>query len=307
MDVNYGLFGNSTDLLRNFCEAGHEISFSKAVLVYFTVWIVSLVWTEISRTKVEKFLTEYEYWFGQSKLLHRIYFGLSPLPILWLTKWLFGDACVFLAPLLFLFILRTGLFLRIQRTNLRVCRYNKEKESAKCKFVCTLRSILDKMKGIGYDLSYAVDTEDTYYCGCSGGRYLFRCRGSQEIIWLFLALQDNNDSPQKKYLSSRLSELVNCGDYEKFSERFYEIKDDYKALFERTSGSQGGYATNWHEPPNSDTGSSFWSDYDKIVRREQHFQDTNNKLMDDLSYYAAMDKAREQGIDTSFNSPYSAY
>ena len=44
-----------------------------------------------------------------------------------------------------------------------------------------------------------------------------------------------------------------------------------------------------------------------MCQRERQRQEDFNKQMDDLAYYAAMDKAREQGIDTTFNSPYSAY
>ena len=79
--------------------------------------------------------------------------------------------------------------------------------------------------------------------------------------------------------------------------------EDEQGSYDSPAQGQGAHTTYWHEPPAEDNESSFWKNYDEMRKKQE---DDYNKFMDDMAYYAALDKAHEKGIDTSLISPYSA-
>ncbi len=305
MNVSYGVFGNLTETIRMFCECGNSLLQSKGfffvLLIHFAIWLFILICTEISRANVSFFITKDDGSYFDDKSTYRKILYLTPVPLFFLTKYLFGDSWVFITPLLFALIMRVELFVRVQQSHAHYRELKRRMALTKVRFLERMKKALDELKGLGIDLSHIVDVS-TVSAHCGG-----ECKGSYYVEWILRKLEQfENNEYEKERLIRRLAELSSqATDYESFDKGFDLIYDCYN--FQYSGCGNGGYGTHWHELPPEEKKSSFWDEWDEMCQRERQRQEDYNKQMDDIAYSVAMNKAREQGIDTTFNSPYSAY
>ena len=317
MSVNYGVFGNLTEMLRLFCECGNSILQNKGfffvLLVHFAIWVFLLICTEISRTKVSFFITENDYRFREEKSTYRMILYISPLPVFFIVRLLVGDSWVFIAPLVLALILRVELLVQVQLAHARVRKDDRIKASAKDRTLDFIQKSLNELKTLGIDLSLVVDSSPNsiYWTG-----FGYDYKGSKYLIWIVGKLEELKiDVQERERLIKRLADLSSQStDYDSFDKGFNSLYDDYKFWSRgRKNGSnlthydrryEGKYAdeeqhqssetdTHWHELPPEEKKSSFWDEWDEMCQRERQRQEDFNKQMDDLAYYAAMDKARE--------------